>query len=82
MENDAVVPAKLLIYKHYVDKKCVSRKKSTRDMLFKELCDSYHQNINLTLEINPLKFLDTKLIRKKWTYIKTVSYALGLEDSQ
>ena len=38
------------------------RKKHETDKLFIDL-NSYHQNIKLTLEINPNKFLDTEIIR-------------------
>ena len=37
------------------------RKKNDVDKLFEEL-NSYDENIELTLEVNPTKFLDTKLV--------------------
>jgi len=61
LENDIVVPLKPKFYRRYVDDIYNRRKKNTEDILFKEL-NSYHPNINLTVEINPTKFLDTKLI--------------------
>ena len=71
MEFDDVVPAKPLFYKRYVDDTYVLRKKSIRRMLFKDL-NSYHQNIKLTVEVNPSKFLDTELIREKRSILTQV----------
>ena len=34
--------------------------------------DSYHKNIKLTIEINPIKFLDTHLHDKDGTYVTKV----------
>ena len=50
-----------ILYKRYVDDIYVRRKKHETDKLFIDL-NSYHQNIKLTLEINPNKFLDTEII--------------------
>ena len=58
MELDVVVPAKPIFYKRYVDDTYVRRKKNDVDKLFEEL-NSYNENIKLTLEANPTKFLDT-----------------------
>ena len=62
MEEDIVIPANPIFYKRYVDDTYVRRKKHETDKLFIDL-NSYHQNIKLTLEINPNKFLDTEIIR-------------------
>ena len=62
MEEDIVAPSKPLFYKRYVDDTYVIRKKNETDELYNAL-NSYHQNIKLTLELNPTKFLDTKIIR-------------------
>ena len=62
MEEDIVTPLKPLFYKRYVDDTYVRRKKNETDELYNAL-NSYHQNIKLTLELNPTKFLDTKIIR-------------------
>ena len=40
------------------------RKKNEPDELFSKI-NSYHPNINLTIEIDPSKFLDTKIVRNK-----------------
>ena len=57
-------------YKLYVDDRYVRRKKNIRDMLFEDL-NSY-QNIKLTTEVNPSKFLDTELIRGKGSVLTQV----------
>ena len=44
-----------------MDDTYVQRKKSESYKLFIDL-NSYHENIKLTLEINPKKFLDTEII--------------------
>ena len=46
-------------------------KKNIEDTLFKAL-NSYHKNIKLTIEINPIKFLDTHLHNKDGTYVAKV----------
>ena len=60
---NVVVSAKPLFYTF------VHRKKNFRDMCFEDL-SSYHQNIKLTVAVNPLQFLDTELIGEK-EYIST-----------
>ena len=64
MEEDVVVPAKLIFYKRYVDD--IHRQKENVDELFQNL-KSYHTNMKLVLEENPRKFLDTEIIRKNNT---------------
>ena len=41
------------------------------DDLFKAM-NSYHKNINLTIEVNPPKFLDTKITKNNDSYITSV----------
>ena len=65
MEEDVVVPAKLIFYKRYVDDTYIGRRKNV-DELFQNL-KSYHTNMKLILEENPRKFLDTEIIRKNNT---------------
>ena len=62
MEEDIVIPANPIFYKRYIDDTYVRRKKHETDKLFIDL-NSYHENIKLTLEINPNMFLDTEIIR-------------------
>ena len=51
MEEDVVVPTKLVFYKCYVDDTHIRRKKNVNDELFQKL-NRYHTNIKLTLEEN------------------------------
>ena len=51
-------------YCRFVDDTYRRRKKNEPDELFSKM-NSFHPNINLTLEINSSKFLDTKIVRKK-----------------
>ena len=51
-------------YCRFVDDTYRRRKKNEPDELFSKM-NSFHPNINLTLEINLSKFLDTKIVRKK-----------------
>ena len=63
MEFGVLVPAKPIFYKCYVDSMYMQRKKENDvEKLFEEL-NSYNENIKLTLEVNPTKFLDTELVR-------------------
>ena len=62
MEKDVVIPAKPIFYKRYVDDTYVRRKKHETDKLVLDL-NKYPENIKLTLETNPDKFLDTEIIR-------------------
>ena len=62
MEKDAIKsPRKPLFYKQFIDDIFTRRKKNTPDKLFQFL-NNYHQNIKLTCEISPKKFIDTKII--------------------
>ena len=63
MEFDAVIPAKLFFYKRYVDDIYARRKIHQRHA-------SYHQNI--TVEVNPSKFLDSELIREKGSILTQI----------
>ena len=62
MKENIVAPSKPLFYKRYVDDTYVRRKKNETDKLYNAL-DSYHQNMKLSLELDPTKFLDTDIIR-------------------
>ena len=66
MENDIVIPTKPIFCCRYVDDIYNRRKKYIEDSIFKAL-NSYHKNIKLTIEINPIKFLDTHLHNKDGT---------------
>ena len=62
MEDGVVAPLKPMFYKRYIDDTEVRRKKSTADELFEKF-NTYHDNIKLTIEENPTKFLDTEIVR-------------------
>ena len=66
MENDVVIPSKHIFYCRFVDDS-YSRRKLGDNFLFDRL-NSYHPNIKLTIEVNPRKFLDTKLTNINGTY--------------
>ena len=66
MKNDVVIPSKPIFYHRFVDH-IYSRWKLGDNVLFERL-NSYHPNIKLTIEVNPSKFLDTKLININGTY--------------
>ena len=57
-----MAPSKPLFYKRYVDDTYAGRKKNDIDGLYNTL-NSYHQNIKLTLELDPTKFLDTEIFQ-------------------
>ena len=61
LELDVVVPHNPQFYKRYIDDMITRRKKNVPDLLFQKM-SSYHPNINLTVELNPEKFLDTRLL--------------------
>ena len=60
MEDDAVEKCQPNFYKRYVDGTINHRKINQIDLLFNDL-NNHHQNIKLTLELNPKKFLQTNL---------------------
>ena len=60
MERDIILPLKPKFYRRFLDDTYRRRKKNELDELFSKM-NSYHPNINLTIEINPSKFLDTKI---------------------
>ena len=60
LEMDKVKPTKPKFYKRFVDDVITRRRTDQPDLLFEEI-NSYHPNINFTVERNPSKFLDTNL---------------------
>ena len=62
MEEDIVAPLKPLFHKRYANDTCARRKKNETLELYNVL-NSYLQNIKLTLELDPTKFLDAEIIR-------------------
>ena len=59
IENDVVITSKPIFYCRFVDNS-YSRRKLGDNVLFDRL-NSCHPNIKLTIEVNPRKFLNTKL---------------------
>ena len=60
-ENEVVKPMNPSFYKRFVDDVYNKRNKSQQDALFEAL-NNFHPNKKLTIEVNPVKFLDTKII--------------------
>ena len=60
-ENEVVKPMNPPFYKWFVDDIYSRRNKFQQDVLFAALND-FHPDIKLTLEVNPEKFSDTKII--------------------
>ena len=63
-KNNVVRPEKPLFYRRFVDDIINRRKKNEHHIIFENL-NKYHPKINFTIEVNPCKFLDTKIINKK-----------------
>ena len=61
METDVVVPIRPIFYKRYVDDRYNHCQKNTVDKLYDRL-NNYHPKVKLTIETNPLRFLDTEII--------------------
>ena len=66
MENDFVIPSKLIFYCRFLGD-IYSRRKLGDTVLFNRL-HNYHPNIELTVEVNPSKFSDTKLTKINCAY--------------
>ena len=64
MEMDIVLSLKAKFYHRFVDDTYRRKKKNQSDELSSKL-NSYHQDINLTIGINPSQVLDTKTALKK-----------------
>ena len=65
---EVVRPLKPLFHNRYVNNIYNRRKKDEFDKVFHAL-NNYHENIKLTIEISPSKFLDTQLINEDGKYI-------------
>ena len=64
MERNIVLPLKPKFYRRFVDDTYRRKNKNESDELFSKM-NSHHANINLTIQINPSKFVDTKIVRNK-----------------
>ena len=60
-ENEVVKPMNPPFYKRFVDDIYSKRNKSQKDVLFEAL-NNFHPNIKLTIVVDPVKFLDKKII--------------------
>ena len=60
MGYDIAATKKPIFYNRYVDKTYVRRKKNAKDQHLQNL-NTYHDNIKLTIEVNPTMFLDTEI---------------------
>ena len=63
-ERDIVLPLKPKFYRRFVDGTYRRKRKNEPDELFSKM-NSYLSNINLAIEINPSKYLDTKIVWNK-----------------
>ena len=63
VENDTVTPKSPEFYKRFVDDIINRRNKDEPDKIFQDM-NNHHRKINLTVEKNPQKFLDTKITIK------------------
>ena len=61
VELQVVKPMKPNFYLRFVDDIINRRKKNSPDLLLEKL-NSYHPNIEFTVEVNPTQFLDTQII--------------------
>ena len=61
MKRDIVIPIAPNLNKRYLDDTFAKQKKNKPDDLYNAL-NNYHPNVNLTIEVNPKKFLDTEII--------------------
>ena len=59
VENIVVIPSKPIFHRRFVDD-IYSRRELGDNVLFDRL-NNYHSNIKLTIEVNPSKYLDSKL---------------------
>ena len=60
-ENEVVKPMNPPFCKGFVDDICRRRNNFQQDVLFEAL-NNFHPNVKLTIQVNPEKFLDTKII--------------------
>ena len=61
VKNDVMVPIRPIFYKRYVVDIYNRRQKNAVDKLYGGL-NIYHPKVKLTIETNPLRFLDTEII--------------------
>ena len=72
-ENEVVKPMDSPFYKWFVDDIYRKRNKSQQDALF-ETFNNFYPNKKLTIEVNPAKFLDAKIILNNEDVVTTQIY--------
>ena len=72
-EDEVVKPLNPPFYKQFVDGIYSRRNKSQQDVLFEAL-NNFHPNIKLTIEVNPERFLDTKILLNNEVVVTTQVY--------
>ena len=72
-ENEVVKPVNPSFYKRFVDDIYSKRNKSQQDVLLEAL-NNFHPNIKLTIGVNPVKLLDTKIILNNEGVVTTQVY--------
>ena len=72
-ENEVVKPMNPPFYKRFVDDIYSRRNKFQQDVLFEALND-FHPYRKLTIEVNPEKFLDIKIILNNDNVVTTQAY--------
>ena len=63
-DTNVVKSEKPLFYRTFIDDIINTRKKNEHDIIFQNL-NMYHPKTNLTIEVNPCKFLDTNVINNQ-----------------
>ena len=79
-DNEVVKPMNPLFYKRFVDDIYSERNKFQQDVLFEVLSD-FHPNIELTIKVNPEKFLCTKIILNNEGVVTVQVYRKKIEKA-
>ena len=69
IERDAVIPQNPIFHQGFIDDIYSRRKKGDIVLLVRQL-NNYHPKIKLTIEVNPVKFLNIKLTKNNGTLPK------------
>ena len=72
-QNEVVKPMDPPFYKRFVQDIYSKRNKSQQDILFEAL-KKFDTNIKVTIEVNPVNFLDTKIILNNEDVVITQVY--------
>ena len=72
-EIEVLKPMNPPFYKRFVDYIYSRRNKSQQDVLFESL-NNFHTSIKLTIEVNPEKLLDTKILLNNELVVTTPVY--------